>query len=130
MKKGEILRVTIDKLAPDGSGLTTAENRKIEVKGALPGDVADVQVAALRRRRARVRLESIITEGVERIEAKCAHFGMCGGCRVTVGGETKFVCVDGPEFNGHEVDFENLINRLSAYKEQEKNHVCNLEKAT
>ncbi len=55
--------------------------------------------------------------------------GMCGGCRVTVGDETKFVCVDGPEFNGHEVDFENLVNRLSAYKEQEKGHVCNLEKA-
>jgi ferredoxin--NADP+ reductase len=55
--------------------------------------------------------------------------GMCGGCRVTVGGETRFVCVDGPEFDGHEVDFENLINRLSAYREQEKNHICNLEKA-
>jgi ferredoxin--NADP+ reductase len=54
--------------------------------------------------------------------------GMCGGCRVTVGGETRFVCVDGPEFNGHEVDFDNLVNRLSAYKAQEKNHVCNLEK--
>ncbi|MEE9367348.1 MAG: sulfide/dihydroorotate dehydrogenase-like FAD/NAD-binding protein [Pontiella sp.] len=55
--------------------------------------------------------------------------GMCGGCRVTVGNETKFVCVDGPEFNGHEVDFENLINRLSAYKQQEKNHICRLEQA-
>ncbi len=45
--------------------------------------------------------------------------GMCGGCRVTVGGETKFVCVDGPEFDGHEVDFDNMIKRLSAYKKQE-----------
>jgi 23S rRNA (uracil1939-C5)-methyltransferase len=81
MKKGEILNVTIDKLAPDGSGITEAGNRKIEVKGALPGDVVEVQVAALRRRRARVRLESIITEGVCRIDAKCAHFGVCGGCR-------------------------------------------------
>ncbi|MEI6892781.1 MAG: sulfide/dihydroorotate dehydrogenase-like FAD/NAD-binding protein [Pontiella sp.] len=53
--------------------------------------------------------------------------GMCGGCRVTVGGQTKFVCVDGPEFDGHQVDFENLINRLSAYKEQEKSHICNLD---
>ena len=53
--------------------------------------------------------------------------GMCGGCRVTVGGETKFVCVDGPEFDGHQVDFDNLISRLSAYKEQEReDHVCNL----
>jgi len=46
--------------------------------------------------------------------------GMCGGCRVTVGNKTKFVCVDGPEFDGHEVDFDNMINRLNAYKEQEK----------
>ena len=41
--------------------------------------------------------------------------GMCGGCRVTVGGETKFACVDGPEFDGHEVDFDELILRLQAY---------------
>lgn len=54
--------------------------------------------------------------------------GMCGGCRVTVGKETKFVCVDGPEFDGHLVDFDNMINRLSSYKRQERDHVCNLEK--
>jgi ferredoxin--NADP+ reductase len=45
--------------------------------------------------------------------------GMCGGCRVTVGGEQKFVCVDGPEFDGHLVDFEGLAARLQAYREQE-----------
>ena len=45
--------------------------------------------------------------------------GMCGCCRVAVGGETKFACVDGPEFNGHEVDFDELIQRLQAYKEEE-----------
>jgi len=46
--------------------------------------------------------------------------GMCGGCRVTVGGKTRFVCVDGPEFDGHEVDFEELMHRLSIYKTEEK----------
>jgi ferredoxin--NADP+ reductase len=48
--------------------------------------------------------------------------GMCGGCRVNVGNEVKFVCVDGPEFNGHLVDFDNMINRLNSYKsiEQQK----------
>ena len=43
--------------------------------------------------------------------------GMCGGCRVTVGGETKFACVDGPEFDGHQVDFAELMNRNSAYRD-------------
>lgn len=46
--------------------------------------------------------------------------GMCGGCRVSVGGETKFACVDGPEFDGHKVDFDELMLRLNAYLEDEK----------
>jgi ferredoxin--NADP+ reductase len=45
--------------------------------------------------------------------------GMCGGCRVSVGGETKFVCVDGPEFDGHQVDFDNMMRRLNSYHEFE-----------
>ena len=56
--------------------------------------------------------------------------GMCGGCRVTVGDETKFVCVDGPEFDGHLVDFDNMISRLASYKKQERDHVCRLDAAT
>jgi ferredoxin--NADP+ reductase len=46
--------------------------------------------------------------------------GMCGGCRVTIGGETKFACVDGPEFDGHKVDYDELIMRLQAYQEEER----------
>ena len=46
--------------------------------------------------------------------------GMCGGCRVTVGGETKFTCVDGPDFDGHQVDWEELKNRKLAYAEEER----------
>jgi ferredoxin--NADP+ reductase len=52
--------------------------------------------------------------------------GMCGGCRVTVGGKTKFACVDGPEFDGHEVDWDELIKRNAFYKEEEKAHTCRL----
>jgi ferredoxin--NADP+ reductase len=55
--------------------------------------------------------------------------GMCGGCRVTVGGKIKFACVDGPDFDGHEVDFDELMKRNSAYKEtetQSMNHYCKL----
>ncbi len=54
--------------------------------------------------------------------------GMCGGCRVSVGGEMKFACVDGPDFDGHMVDFDELIKRNSMYREEE-NHSCNLFRA-
>jgi len=58
--------------------------------------------------------------------------GMCGGCRAIVGGKTQFVCVDGPEFDAHEVDFKVLTNRNKMYLAQEKtsleSHLCNLEK--
>lgn len=54
--------------------------------------------------------------------------GMCGGCRVNVGGEVKFVCVDGPEFDGHKVDFDNMMARLNSYKGiEEDKHSCYLE---
>jgi ferredoxin--NADP+ reductase len=53
--------------------------------------------------------------------------GMCGACRVTVGGETKFACVDGPEFDAHQVDFQELMNRLRSYLEEEKKALCALE---
>jgi NAD(P)H-flavin reductase len=46
--------------------------------------------------------------------------GMCGACRISVGGQTKFVCVDGPEFNAHEVDFDEMLKRLNAYKKNEE----------
>ncbi|MBW1990190.1 MAG: sulfide/dihydroorotate dehydrogenase-like FAD/NAD-binding protein [Deltaproteobacteria bacterium] len=61
--------------------------------------------------------------------------GMCGCCRVTVGGKTRFACVDGPEFDGHDVDFDELITRLNSYKEQEQEamerfeHKCRAEAA-
>ena len=57
--------------------------------------------------------------------------GMCGGCRVTVGGETKFACVDGPEFDGHKVDFAELMSRNSLYRTREaevtETHSCRME---
>ena len=56
--------------------------------------------------------------------------GMCGGCRLTVGGKTKFACVDGPDFDAHEVDFEEAIERSKMYRKQEQaaleGHVCRL----
>jgi ferredoxin/flavodoxin---NADP+ reductase len=56
--------------------------------------------------------------------------GMCGGCRVTVGGKTKFACVDGPDFDGHEIDFDEAMRRQLMYKSEEKmsleQHECRL----
>jgi ferredoxin--NADP+ reductase len=73
-----------------------------------------------------VSLNSIMVDGI----------GMCGACRVSVGGETKFACVDGPEFDGHLVDFAGLSARLTSFKEQErisyeefkKSHDCKCSK--
>lgn len=62
-----------------------------------------------------VSLNSIMVDGI----------GMCGACRVTVGGETKFTCVDGPEFDGQLVDFKELRQRLAAFRNQE--HISNEE---
>jgi len=57
--------------------------------------------------------------------------GMCGACRVTVGGKTKFACVDGPDFDGHQVDYDELMNRNRVYSKQEatekERHVCRLK---
>jgi len=62
--------------------------------------------------------------------------GMCGGCRVVLNGGAQFVCVDGPEFDGHQVDWELLLQRLSFYRAEEKEslerweaHRCNLDRA-
>ena len=55
--------------------------------------------------------------------------GMCGGCRVIVGGETKFACVDGPDFDAHEVDFDSLLKRAAFYKDEQDEaakHICNM----
>ena len=66
--------------------------------------------------RTMVSLNTIMVDGT----------GMCGGCRVDVGGQTKFVCVDGPEFDGHLVDFDNMMKRLQSYRVQEDlaRHQC------
>lgn len=66
-----------------------------------------------------VSLNPIMVDGI----------GMCGGCRAVVGGKIVFVCVDGPEFDAHQVDFDSLIRRNTAYRaiEQQKEHDCKLD---
>ncbi|MBS5108537.1 MAG: sulfide/dihydroorotate dehydrogenase-like FAD/NAD-binding protein [Phocaeicola vulgatus] len=53
--------------------------------------------------------------------------GMCGACRITVGGKTRFVCVDGPEFDGHQVDFDEMLKRMGAFKDIEKEEIHKLD---
>ena len=53
--------------------------------------------------------------------------GMCGACRITVGGKTKFVCVDGPEFDGHQVDFDEMLKRMGAFKDIEREEMHKLD---
>ncbi|MEG0648008.1 MAG: sulfide/dihydroorotate dehydrogenase-like FAD/NAD-binding protein, partial [Bacteroides sp.] len=53
--------------------------------------------------------------------------GMCGACRITIGGKTKFVCVDGPEFDGHQVDFDEMLKRMGAFKSIEREEMTKLE---
>jgi len=77
--------------------------------GPLPMMRAVCELTAALGVRTIVSLNPVMVDGT----------GMCGGCRVTVGGEQKFVCVDGPEFDGHQVDFGELMARLTAYREQE-----------
>jgi ferredoxin--NADP+ reductase len=55
---------------------------------------------------------------------------MCGGCRVGVGGQTLFACVDGPEFDGHQVDFELLMDRLSTYRDFEQQALAQCKEGT
>ena len=52
--------------------------------------------------------------------------GMCGGCRINVGGKVKYACVDGPEFDAHEIDWAEAMNRLGAYKAKEREQACKL----
>ncbi|MGE4291066.1 MAG: sulfide/dihydroorotate dehydrogenase-like FAD/NAD-binding protein [Desulfovibrio sp.] len=77
--------------------------------GPVPMMRAVAEVTRPHKIKTTVSLNSIMVDGI----------GMCGACRCSVGGETKFACVDGPEFDGHEVDFDELWRRLGQFREEE-----------
>lgn len=89
--------------------------------GPIPMMAAAVKVCKEFNVPAMVSLNALMIDGT----------GMCGGCRVTVGGETKFCCVDGPAFDGYQVDFTELMKRQRFYREKEREaeHRCRLEGA-
>jgi ferredoxin--NADP+ reductase len=97
------------------------ESREIDrvlAVGPIPMMRAVVEVTRSRAIPTIVSLNPIMVDGT----------GMCGGCRVLVGGDTKFACVDGPEFDGHRVDFDVLAMRNRAYTEFERCHLASLER--
>jgi NAD(P)H-flavin reductase len=99
-------------LVTDALRLLLAEGRvfdEVVAVGPLPMMRAVCEVTRPLALKTIVSLNPIMVDGT----------GMCGGCRVTIGGEQKFVCVDGPEFDGHLVDFAELAARLKSYKEDE-----------
>ncbi len=89
--------------------------------GPIPMMKAVSQLTKTKNIKTMVSLNSVMIDGT----------GMCGGCRVTVDGQKMFTCVDGPEFDGHKVDFDELAIRLSTYKDHERisdeRHRCRLE---
>ena len=135
--EGEMRAIAGDKLilmTDDGSsgrkGLVTEPVKELCERGAVDeviaiGPPVMMKFCALTTKpfgvKTTVSLNTIMIDGT----------GMCGGCRVSVGGETKFVCVDGPEFDGHQVDWDLMLKRMGAFKPQEmaaKEHECNLLK--
>jgi ferredoxin--NADP+ reductase len=102
-RRGFVTEAAKDALAEGGIGIVYAV-------GPVPMMRAVVNLTRPLGVRTIVSLNPVMIDGT----------GMCGGCRVSVGGETKFACVDGPEFDGHGVNFDELLDRLSAYREYEQ----------
>jgi len=111
-------------LTDDGSyekkGFTIDELKELETAGRKMDLVIAIGPAIMMKKVSEMtkpyNVKTIVSLNATMMDAT----GMCGGCRVEIDGETKFACVDGPEFDGHKVNFDLLIKRLSIYKEQEK----------
>jgi len=127
-----VIQMTDDGSAGEKGFVTDAlqklydSGEKIDLVVAIGPPIMMKMVSLLTKKlgiRTLVSLNTIMIDGT----------GMCGGCRVSIGGKTKFVCVDGPEFDGHEVDFDEMMRRLAMYRPQEKAsmdrykaHVCKI----
>jgi ferredoxin--NADP+ reductase len=102
--KGLVTEVLRDRLAADASV------SEVVAVGPVPMMRAVAETTRPFGVKTTVSLNSIMVDGI----------GMCGACRVTVGGQIRFACVDGPEFDGHQVDFGELCARLGAFRDQER----------
>ncbi len=138
----DLLGEAVDKLlvtTDDGSygmkGFVTDALKKLIDEGERIDFVMAVGPVIMMKNVAAVTKEHDIETWVSLNPIMVDGTGMCGGCRVSVGNETKFACVDGPDFNGHEVDFDELMQRQRMYVKKEKEaydrflHKCRLADA-
>lgn len=121
-------------LTDDGSagekGFVTSRLEKLLQAGEQYDEVIAIGPLVMMRAVAELTKKYFIKTTVSMNPIMIDGTGMCGGCRLTVGGEVKFACVNGPDFDGHQVDFDEAIARASTYREQEcaPGHECNLLK--
>ena len=121
-------------LTDDGSagekGFVTSRLEKLLQAGEQYDEVIAIGPLVMMRAVAELTKKYFIKTTVSMNPIMIDGTGMCGGCRLTVGGEVKFACVDGPDFDGHQVDYDEAIARASTYREQEcaPGHECNLLK--
>ena len=136
----EEMRATSDKLyiaTDDGSeghhGFVTDVLKKLLADGQKIDEVVAIGPGIMMKAVAGITKEPGIKTIVSLNSLMVDGTGMCGGCRITVGGEKKFVCVDGPEFDGHQVDFDELMQRSEMYAREEHramwDHECRLQEA-
>ncbi len=104
-------------------GMEDVINRETVSEAVVIGPAIMMKFAALTTKKYNiptwVSLNTVMVDGT----------GMCGACRVSVGGKTRFVCVDGPEFNAHEVDFDEMMKRMGGFKAEEQEAMAAYKKA-
>lgn len=122
-------------MTDDGSygekGLVTDALKKLIEEGNVYDEVIAIGPVVMMKFVSKLTKEYGIKTVVSMNPIMIDGTGMCGGCRLTVGGKTKFACVDGPDFDGHEVDFDEALNRGSMYRDFERHayeEACNLFK--
>lgn len=132
----EDFKGTTDKLhicTDDGSkgqkGFVTTKLQDLIASGEKYDEVIAIGPLVMMRAVVNITKELGIPTSVSLNPIMIDGTGMCGGCRLTYDGQTKFACVDGPDFDGFKVDFDELMAKSDMYKEHEKEHVCRLEAA-
>lgn len=116
----DVVRVTTDDGSAGERGLVTGVLAEIIASGQPVDRVFAIGPVPMMRAVAEVTRAAAIPTTVSLNPIMVDGTGMCGGCRVRVGGVTRFACVDGPEFDGHAVDFDQLASRLRTYAPQER----------